>query len=148
MSQIHDWYIKHEQETLYNLTVIEATNLKANATPEELAKLDFSTLNVDTQDKCIYGQMTGKCYSERATELIILCATEVYKGREEWRKETVTGLHQTRYQLGGKPYPVEQRAFEYHSPMERFLFWNRNPKVNNKILIDFLQGRIDTLTFV
>jgi len=47
----------------------EATHIRENATNEEINKLDFDYLDPEHVEHCIYGQMTGKCDSERAREL-------------------------------------------------------------------------------
>lgn len=48
----------------------EVESLKANATPEEISKLNINKFNYDRKDNCIYGQMTGSCESARAKELM------------------------------------------------------------------------------
>ena len=47
----------------------EADHLREHATDEEKGKLDFSQLEVSHYTMCIYGQMTGSCYSSRAFTL-------------------------------------------------------------------------------
>lgn len=51
----------------------EINLLKQNATKEELSQLNFETLNPDNGRLCIYGQITGDCFSNRAFELIQTC---------------------------------------------------------------------------
>lgn len=65
-------------KTMQALVKKEAANLKKNATKEELAKLDFDRLDGDSPYSCMYGQMTGHCYSNRASELIFNCCERVY----------------------------------------------------------------------
>ncbi len=55
----------------------EANNLKKYATKEELQRLNIELLVPKFQTACIYGQMTGDCYSPRASELIHKCAVPV-----------------------------------------------------------------------
>ena len=48
----------------------EVEMLKKNATEKELGKLDFEDLDPHNAKLCIYGQMTGRCSSERAKILM------------------------------------------------------------------------------
>jgi len=47
----------------------EIENIKTHATPEEISNLDFNKFNPTIISQCIYGQMTGCCFSDRAREL-------------------------------------------------------------------------------
>lgn len=51
----------------------EAAALRANATPEEIGRLDPATFDPHGMSNCIYGQMTGTCTSVRAADLIFTC---------------------------------------------------------------------------
>lgn len=48
----------------------EINHIKANATQEEISRLDFDNFNSAYKDRCVYGQMTGSCDSDRAKELM------------------------------------------------------------------------------
>lgn len=60
------------------LVIEEAKALKKHATKEERAKLDYENLDAEHYSKCIYGQMTGDCYSVRAHQLIGVACKRVY----------------------------------------------------------------------
>ena len=47
----------------------ELYTIKTNATIQEINKLNFNEFSHNRPAYCIYGQMTGKCDSERAKEL-------------------------------------------------------------------------------
>jgi len=134
-----------KEQTLKKLVRIEAANLKVEATPQELAKLNFSKLNSGDTGRCIYGQMTGFCYSDRANELIVKCAPRVYNGG--FGLGSINNLNGAPAELNG-----EYRGIKYHSPIEVFIHLNsydyNSGKANNKILIDYLQGRNKILTFI
>lgn len=51
----------------------EAALLLKHATKEERARLNFFTLNGNDPERCIYGQMTYSCFSERSMKLMNLC---------------------------------------------------------------------------
>ena len=116
-------------EELKALVKDEAEKLKIHATPEELEKLDSSELDPEHTELCIYGQMTGDCFSERAGELIIKCA-QPYS----------TGLHNY--------HPAEATLFgafysrDYYSPIE---FYVSQDGAKPKSLINFLQSRSETI---
>lgn len=48
----------------------EVKTLKKIATKDELSKLNITKFNPTYNDRCIYGQMTGNCGSERAKNLM------------------------------------------------------------------------------
>ncbi len=53
------------------MVLTEANHLRGHATDEEKSKLNFDSLEPDLASKCIYGQMTGCCESERANDLYL-----------------------------------------------------------------------------
>ncbi len=121
------------------LVIEEATNLKRLATKEELANLDFDQLNPQDARYCIYGQMTGSCWSARTKELIPLCCERVYECDKENNPElTVEGA----CVLNGSP--IGKSRHEYWSPIEVFIA--QENKEANQMLILFLKGEIDSLS--
>ncbi len=118
------------------LVIAEATKLKKNATKNELHSLDISILDTTSVNQCIYGQMTGNCFTSRATELIELSCEKVFK--RIFHMEKITG------ELNGSP-KGEHRCF-YWSPIELFIDSKRNrTNGNNKRLVDFLKDETQTL---
>lgn len=122
------------------LVIEEATALKKHATEQELDMLSFEGLNPEDSRYCIYGQMTGSCWSERAVELINLCASRVYDDVEPTEDGVFSGA-----KLNGSP--IEKDRLTYWSPIEVFISRNSfkdNDNLNKK-LIRFLKGEIKTL---
>ncbi len=75
---------------LKNEVLAEAAKLRQYATAEERSRLN-NLLNPLDANRCIYGLMTGSCYSERANVLLRLCAvpysvdlTEYIRPYREW----------------------------------------------------------------
>lgn len=66
-------------ERLKILVVQEADNIKQFARPEEIRELSFKQFHPTLMAHCIYGQMTGSCYSVRAVELLTLCSNPYSK---------------------------------------------------------------------
>lgn len=60
---------------LEKLVSDEVEKLRIHATEEERNRLDFDSLDSNHTGLCIYGQMTGNCYSKRSHDLLKLCAT-------------------------------------------------------------------------
>lgn len=56
----------------------EATALKQYASKDELEKLNDEIINPFHYQECVYGLMTGDCYSERASELIFNCCKKFF----------------------------------------------------------------------
>jgi hypothetical protein len=119
------------------LVIEEATNLKKHATQAELNKLNFSILNSEHIELCVYGQMTGICFSSRATELMKTCCKRVYNtDGDSVRDCSVNGSPENKY-----------RSY-FYSPIEVFIDQYRNRENgNNEQLIKFLKGEIDVLNF-
>lgn len=61
------------EKQLAELAAKEVRKLKKNATEQELSRLDLECLNPDGSENCIYGQMTGSCWSARAWQLLREC---------------------------------------------------------------------------
>lgn len=123
------------------LVIEEAKALKEHATPEEINRLDFNRLNPESKFSCIYGQMTGDCFSGRAIDLITKSAKRVYvKNNKEW-----TSRLYEKAKLNGKPIPEERTGKEtwWYSPIEIFIS-KKNDALNEK-LIQFLKGEIKEL---
>jgi hypothetical protein len=130
---------------LKQLVVEEATKLKQYATDKELVKLEFSTLDPSFPNTCIYGQMTGNCFSERSKDLLLLCA-KPYRRMGINNGKTRATSFKTRY-VGStfNPFKVPNREIIY-SPIECFI--SEDEKVcgqGREKLIDFLQNKTQTL---
>lgn len=65
------------EEEFLSLVMQEIENIKLHATPDQINRLDFSTLHPESYNDCIYGQMTGFCRSPIAAELINACTPVV-----------------------------------------------------------------------
>lgn len=129
------------KKTLVSLVRKEAAKLKKEASKRERMRLDISDLSPSDSRRCIYGQMTGNCFSTRAGALIKSCAERVYDTSGE------CGLDEAK--LNGRLEQAELRvATNYYSPIECFIYFDGNKwNGNNKILIDYLKGERKTLRF-
>lgn len=125
------------QEELFLLVKQEAENLKIHATPEELNKLDIDELNDSSTQRCVYGLLTGDCFSGRSEELIQKCCERVMRPAYAIRHSL---------ELNGSPLKTERN--NYWSPIEVYISqFSYYLNGNNASLVAFLRSETDTLTF-
>lgn len=124
----------------------EAEALRVHATSEELGRLDFEQLDAEDMYKCIYGQMTGYCNSDRGVHLIETCAIRYIKdgdltyvsrdGFERIQKyvngATVTNLYHNR----------NCDIDVHYSAIEAYILL---PEAKNANLIAYLRGETEIL---
>lgn len=111
----------------------EIINIKKHATAEEIDMLDFFRLNAYNYRQCIYGQMTGNCYSKRATELIRLCCNT---------KTSFANVLSSDYELIKEKPRLNGLANKGHTYVEHFIVHHEK---YNKHIIEFLKGETDKL---
>lgn len=109
---------------LKTLVAEEALNLRQFATENERDRLNFQHLTPRFADCCIYGQMTGCCFSTRANELICLC-TQPFSADTDYYEE-----------------PRKTFISRGFSPIE---FYICQPEARNKELIAYLKGETTDL---
>jgi hypothetical protein len=133
--------MKKVDTKLAKLVVKEATKLRKEATESELGNLSIhlSLLNPDSRSRCIYGQMTGDCFSKRANKLIVKCAERVYSIDKDG-----SGSLFDNAKLNGKPKKTKKRIGKYFSPIEMYIYLS-NSKKGKKALLQYIKGIKDTL---
>lgn len=131
--------MREDIELIAELVKKEAANLRENATKNELARLNFTSLLPNSKQKCVYGQMTGECNSRRATELITQCCKRVFENDYS----LVDNIQAA--PLNGSPVGKSRSSF--WSPIEVFIIQHNN-SLNNKELISYLKGEKYSLEFV
>jgi len=105
------------------LVLEEAKNLRKYAKKEEINRLEFRVLYSESRTGCVYGQMTGDCFSERAQFLIENSCSKVYKAMPG---EALCD----NAELNGPPKKYKgDRQLSYWSPIEVFI--SKNAKENN-----------------
>lgn len=118
----------------------EAEALRVHATKEELGRLDFDYLDSSDRRYCIYGQMTGNCYSERSAELINICAITHFETLPDTLEEMVGFVaEKSKYFLDARVDPWLSSTF---SAIESYICL---PEAKNANLIAYLKGETDTL---
>lgn len=123
---------------LKELVKQEAKNIKKHASKAELNKLNFNGLNPVGFGGCIYGQMTGHCFSDRADYLIKKCASRIYK------TYSVTDPSPKLLQQSRVTQRNQMDNYMW-SPIEMFIANTPNLK-DNKNLIAYLKGEKRTLS--
>jgi hypothetical protein len=142
---------KVKRSVLEPLVVAEATSIKKLALKRELKKLDFCNLAADDYQNCIYGQMTGDCFNERAYELIRKsCPSVIDSNSDGAFKGDLLDLKEHAKDNGVEKISEFDDTFRtsFYSPIEVFISRKRNRKNgNNAKLVAFLRGETDTLDF-
>jgi len=119
---------------MIKLVKAEAASLVKRATDKEKSNLSFEQLNTNRHDSCIYGQMTGSCFSDRAENLITASCKRVYSH--------VGDGSRVRGRLNGEP----KNRNVYWSPIEVFIDKDYNKaNGNNERLIAYIKGETKTL---
>lgn len=116
-------------KNLNELVKQEADNIKLHATELEKSKLLLVRLNPESKRECVYGLMTGNCFSDRASELLNLCAMECVDDIEDV------------FEIIGKVKYSATRNF--FSPLEYYI---NQKDADNRQLIKYIKGQTDTLT--
>ena len=122
--------MQYNKKDLIQKVIAEATALREHIDPMEVALLNFETLMPARTDLCIYGQMTGDCFSERARYLIEQCATPFSSDLNSF------------FNVSEEQWKRRQFGTSYYSPIE---FYICQPGAKNKALIEFLKGERETL---
>lgn len=128
-----------DKKIFVTLVKKEAKKLRNLCTKVEKNKLDFYNLAPQRKRSCIYGQLTGNCFSRRANNLIVECCERIIIGK----------LNTKRFHINGKPKPYSGiKRIGNWSPIEAFIMYRKNTNNgNNKMLVSYLKGETKTLSF-
>lgn len=127
-----------------DLVVKEAKNLRKLTTFEEKQLLNFSTLDGDSKYDCLYGQITGHCFSPRAKELIEASCEKVYNpgaGDDRLGSATLNGSPLGKY----RSIVRYSSSTSYFSPIEVFIFKYSHERELLKRLLLYIKGERRTL---
>lgn len=106
----------------------ELDTIKVNATKGEIKRLNFGGFIHHSSLSCIYGQMTGRCCSDRAKEIF------------PKKYDTIGGGYCDTYR------PFKTQNLEHgtsFTPLEKYLYMVKAPQ--HKKLIQYLKGEINTI---
>lgn len=128
----------------------EAEALRVHATKEERDRLEFTSLTPTNTYGCIYGQMTGNCYSQRASLLIHACCVRYFKHNVVPALfDTPSNMRRIQEHVNGIVVDdfINERSLSkaesHFSAIEAYICL---PEANNANLIAFLRGETETLT--
>lgn len=105
----------------------ELDNIKKKATKEEIGKLNFGLLYINSVSRCIYGQMTGNCRSDRAIEITTKKYSNIGNGNS----------------FSYQSYAIGKKGQERFTPLEKYLYMVGKPMHKN--LIAYLKGDIQEI---
>ncbi len=114
----------------------EAKNLQKTATRAEKDKLVYEDLHGESPWSCIYGQMTGNCYSDRARELITECAVPIAKSGRKGM-ERITALDGYPKKFDNNLERSTKRS--YYTALENLLYQNTDPE-DIRGLVEFIKS--------
>jgi hypothetical protein len=120
----------------------EAEALRVHATKEELSKLDFENLDYSDKKRCIYGLMTGDCFSLRSAMLIDKCACTHFDLITESVDEISAFVMDKPSDFVDKRSCGSVFSSYTFSAIEQYICL---PEAKNANLIAFLRGETETL---
>jgi hypothetical protein len=132
----------------------EAEALRIHATKEELSKLNMKNLAPRYYDQCVYGLISGDCFSVRASDLIFNCCPRFFKANDNHGRHLVSEVPKGRFIefVNGQKIADVNTADDLHfhraecgshfSAIEAYILL---PEANNANLIAFLRGETETL---
>jgi len=136
-----------KKEDFLNDVRHEVEMLKKHAYPVQLNRLDFDTFDPDHRSQCIYGQMTGSCYSREAQTLMNKACIKVFNTEYntiQYKTFTeIKGLINGKYnKQTWKRVSAGDREMSYLSALEGYILLKG---AKNHNIIDYLQGKKDKL---
>ena len=127
----------------------EVKTLKKLATKQELNRLDFSKLDTDHENLCIYGQITGSCASDRAEVLMNASCIRVMNlpdGVGDLEGATFTDakpfINGKNEGQGWEGYGFSSRSYRHLSVLEAYICLKG---AKNKHIIAFLKDEVKEL---
>jgi hypothetical protein len=116
------------KETFLKEVRKEINAIKINATQEELDRLDFDEFDSSLPFACIYGLLTGNCYSERSIELFDKVFDSVYKNNLKFDANLKSNKNKSFYNFTYLEVYLVHSDSKYH-----------------KHIIDYLQSKVKRL---
>ncbi len=125
-------FIKH--------VISEIEALRIHASSEQKAKLDFDSFEPMSGEQCIYGQMTGDCFSAEAAKLIKKCSSKLVTFNTYLKElsdlESYPKIEATE---------ITRDNTEYYTLLEQFITMLEYNKYNQNIL-SYIKGTSRKLT--
>lgn len=123
------------REELCKLVLLEADNIKKNCSEEEISKLDFEHLDPSNPRKCIYGQMTGSCFTERTLDLVVNLPNH-FEHIYDYEQENIPLDEVLNAEATFRFDPIEEHKLVF-SPIEVYITL---PEADNENLINYIKG--------
>lgn len=111
----------------------ELQNIKNNATQEEISKLNLYEFNPTISDGCIYGQLTGNCFSRRSRELMELGSVKSFS-------EDLDSFNNIKM---SRPKIINSASSRAFTALEFYIC--HVPKNMHTSMFQFLKGEIETI---
>jgi len=147
--------IKIPKEQFLSEVKHEIEQLKIHASNREKNNLDFRAFDPVVPTQCIYGQMTGACYSKRAKELMDLSCIRLMNIRLGYLTDKFDGYEDEKFLTNGKyqsnltwrdeeldSWGRYSRKFEHLSALEGYILLS---DAKNRQIISYIKGEIESL---
>jgi hypothetical protein len=121
----------------------EATNLRRYATEEQKKKLSADKVVPTDKTACIYGLMTGDCYSKEATKLLKLCGVPAISTYNPLSKEETIFNPTSKWKKEAWGTELTHNGRSY-SAIEGYLVIANRDKVRQ--LVKYIKGGSDALS--
>lgn len=139
--------MQYDKEQFIWDVINEALAIRENATQEERNNLNYFELNASNIHKCIYGQMTGHCNSDRSLELIRKCCTRYFKqvALRSWSTidYVLSNVNGVRVDRDFEANRKARMSMQHFSAVEIFIATGHRSL--NANLIAYLRGETDEL---
>lgn len=130
---------------------VEANNIKIYATEEEKSRLNSKLLEPSSSKQCIYGQMTGSCFNDRAIELISKCTPRYFTdGAMPYLFNGAAKFESIAQHVCDEPVEDFRKRrttlyceVRYFSAIETFI--SMRSSTSNENIIKYIKGEIETL---
>ena len=139
MSKVKDF----KKDTLHEIEM-----LKQHATDEEKARLNFEDFNYESEYNCIYGQLTGRCDSPRAKELMDLACIRVMGLASGIDNIQNRNISDDAFVINGANTGQGwtengYRKYKHLSALEAYIGTKR---AKNKEILEYIKGNLNKLT--
>ena len=131
------------QYNFFKLVREELDTIKSNATPEEINNLNFDTFDFADSQSCIYGQLTGGCYNDRAKEI----NPKIYNYLVNIEYDV--NRNNLRYSKQGAEFKIHcfenknDKQLHGYTGLEKYIFMCDQSK--RREIIDYLKDNIPTI---
>jgi hypothetical protein len=121
----------------------EAAAIRVAATIEERSRLNIDTFQPTHMEHCIYGQMTGDCFSHRAVALMDKCCVQYFSDmvdESELDDVDFAFFNDNVVEKAADYSPIDSGIYRYFSAIEAYITL---PEAKVAELMQFIKGEVE-----